>query len=76
MTMKAKITRKGNLAFIETEAGQKAVVPWDNICNIIRRFGLIPEIVGDEKLDCVNSVSKESEVDIDVESEGSDDEED
>ncbi|WP_425393262.1 hypothetical protein [Caldisphaera lagunensis] len=74
--MKARITKRGSLAFIETEAGQKAVVPWDNICNIIRRFELIPEIVGNEKLDCVNNFNKEGEVDIDVESEGNDEEED
>ena len=75
LTMKAKITRNGRLAYIETETGQKAVVPWDNICNIIKRFGFIAEITGNEKLDCINNIAKEGEVEFDVESEEYDEEE-
>ncbi|MFP3144687.1 MAG: hypothetical protein RXQ93_06715 [Caldisphaera sp.] len=73
--MKAKITRNGRLAYIETETGQKAVVPWENICNIIKRFGLIAEVIGNEKLDCINDSVKEGEVELDVEPEGYDEEE-
>jgi hypothetical protein len=73
--MKAKITRNGRLAYIETETGQKAVVPWENICNIIKRFGLIVEVIGNEKLDCINDSVKEGEVELDVEPEGYDEEE-
>lgn len=75
MVMKAKITRHGRLAYIETEAGQKAVVPWDNICSIIKRFELLPEVIGNEKLDCSGVQEKVSEVDVDIESEDYDEEE-
>ncbi|MDP8003657.1 MAG: hypothetical protein ACP5I6_03575 [Caldisphaera sp.] len=76
--MKAKIIQKGRLAYITTENGQKAVIPWDNLCNIIKRFGLVPILENDVKLDCpkldINEFNNENEVDYDLESEESEEE--
>lgn len=53
--MKAQIIKKKGLAYIITEAGQKAVVPWDNLCDIIKRFKLTPVFSDDVKLSCIQS---------------------
>ncbi len=37
---KATIRRVGKLAIIETEYGQKAVVPVESICDLIIRFNI------------------------------------
>ncbi len=42
MPVKAKIRVEGRLAFVETELGQKAVVPVDSLCELLRRYRLEP----------------------------------
>ena len=44
--VKAWIYRQGDLVLVETESGQKAVVPSSSLCNLIVRFRL--EIVNEE----------------------------
>jgi hypothetical protein len=46
--VRAKATRRGHIAFLETELGQKAVVPWDELCNIARMLRLRIEVEGVE----------------------------
>lgn len=46
--IKAKARRYGNLAFLETELGQKAIVPWDKLCEVARKLNLIIEVDGME----------------------------
>ncbi|MGC9071650.1 MAG: hypothetical protein ACP5HK_03005 [Acidilobus sp.] len=66
--MKAKVEKRGNLAFIVTELGQKAVVPWDTLCNIIARYGLEVEVLGGESPKCISSrVTSSEEVSVEVE---------
>ncbi len=66
--MRARVIRRGGLAFIETELGQKAVVPWDTLCDIIARYGLEVDVVGGEPPKCVSSKSLPiEEVNVEVE---------
>jgi len=44
--VKAWIRRRGDLVLVETESGQKAVVPLGSLCSLIARFRL--EIVNEE----------------------------
>ncbi len=44
--VKARIERLGELVLIETEYGQKAVVPADSLCDLIARYRI--EIVNEE----------------------------
>ena len=46
MPVKARIQRFGELILVETEYGQKAVVPADTLCDLIARYKL--EIVNEE----------------------------
>ena len=46
---KAVLHRRGKLAIIETEYGQKAVVPIDSICDLIIRFNIT---ITNEKIHC------------------------
>jgi hypothetical protein len=46
--VRAKATRRGHIAFLETELGQKAVVPWDELCNIAKMLRLRIEVEGVE----------------------------
>ncbi|MGC9210197.1 MAG: hypothetical protein ACP5FT_02900 [Acidilobus sp.] len=75
--LKARVEKRGNLAFIVTELGQKAVVPWDTLCNIIARYGLEVEVVGGEAPKCISSRTVTAEeVSLEVEpSEESDEDE-
>ncbi len=41
--IKARITRKGSLALIVTERGQKALVPWNTLCKFLEENNIIPE---------------------------------
>lgn len=67
--MRAKVVKRGGLAFIETELGQKAVVPWDTLCDIIARFGLNVDVVGGEPPKCISSKSLPiEEVSVELES--------
>ncbi len=66
--MRAKVVRRGGLAFVETELGQKAVVPWDALCDIILRYGLNVEVEGGEPPKCVSSKKLPvEEVNVEVE---------
>lgn len=55
--MKAKAYRRGNLAFLETELGQKAIVPWEELCSLARRLKLEVEVNG-VKLKCEDKTLK------------------
>jgi hypothetical protein len=46
--IKARAWRRGYIAFLETELGQKAVVPWDELCNVVRKLKLKIEVEGVE----------------------------
>ncbi len=51
MGVKAKATRVGpNLILVETEYGQKCVVPEQSLCELVARYGL--EIVEGETIKC------------------------
>jgi hypothetical protein len=39
-TLKARVDYKGDLAIVETELGQKAVIPKDKLCELAARFNL------------------------------------
>jgi len=47
--VKAKVEVKGPLAVIETEYGQKAVIPADTLCAFIAKYGI--DVEGAE-IDC------------------------
>ncbi len=66
--MKAKVEKRGSLAFIVTEHGQKAVVPWDSLCNFIAKYGLEVEVKGAEPPKCVEV--RGQEISEEVEEEG------
>ena len=38
--VRARVERRGDLAFIVTEHGQRAVVPWDSLCRSAAKLGL------------------------------------
>jgi hypothetical protein len=46
--IKARAWRRGYIAFLETELGQKAVVPWDELCSVVRKLKLKIEVEGVE----------------------------
>jgi len=46
--VKARARRVGNLVILETELGQKAIVPWDSLCDLARKLDLTIEIDGVE----------------------------
>ncbi len=46
--IRAKARRKGHIVFLETEFGQKAVVPWDELCNVARKLKLKVDVEGFE----------------------------
>ncbi len=46
--IKARAWRRGYIAFLETELGQKAVVPWDELCSVARKLKLKIEVEGVE----------------------------
>jgi hypothetical protein len=39
-TIKAKVDYRGELAVVETELGQRAVIPKDKLCELAARFNL------------------------------------
>ncbi|MFP3081285.1 MAG: hypothetical protein RXR09_07215 [Acidilobus sp.] len=67
--MRARIVKRGNLAYIETELGQKAVVPWDALCNFLVRFNInVREVEGGELPKCITPQTTISEeVSLEVE---------
>lgn len=63
--VRARVEVKGPLAFIETEYGERAVVPADTLCSFLVKYGIEAE---GEGVDCsrVESVKPVAvEVDID-----------
>ncbi len=67
--MRARIIKRGNLAYIETELGQRAVVPWDALCNFLVRFNInVREVEGGELPKCITPQTTISEeVSLEVE---------
>ncbi|ESQ25925.1 MAG: hypothetical protein JCHSAcid_08620 [uncultured Acidilobus sp. JCHS] len=67
--MRARIVKRGNLAYIETELGQRAVVPWDALCNFLVRFNInVREVEGGELPKCITPQTTISEeVSLEVE---------
>ncbi|ESQ24612.1 hypothetical protein DDW02_00895 [Acidilobus sp. SCGC AC-742_M05] len=67
--MRARIIKRGNLAYIETELGQRAVVPWDALCNFLVRFNInVREVEGGELPKCMTPQTTISEeVSLEVE---------
>jgi len=67
--LRARIVKRGNLAYIETELGQKAVVPWDALCNFLVRFNInVREVEGGELPKCITPQTTISEeVSLEVE---------
>jgi len=60
--LRARIIKRGNLAYIETELGQKAVVPWDTLCNFLVRYNInVREVEGGEPPKCITSQTAMSE---------------
>ncbi|NAZ31332.1 MAG: hypothetical protein GU352_01275 [Acidilobus sp.] len=66
--MRARIVKRGNLAYIETELGQKAVVPWDTLCNFLVRFNInVREVEGGELPKCIipqTTISEEVSLEV------------
>ncbi|MEN3000078.1 MAG: hypothetical protein ABDH61_05850 [Acidilobaceae archaeon] len=52
---RARVKRRDNLALVEMEGGQRAIVPWRTLCEFAETFQL--ELVLEEgtKLDCARS---------------------
>jgi hypothetical protein len=67
--LRARIVKRGNLAYIETELGQKAVVPWDTLCNFLIRFNInVSNVEGGELPKCITPQTTISEeVSLEVE---------
>ncbi|AMD30986.1 MAG: hypothetical protein RXN88_03305 [Acidilobus sp.] len=66
--MRAKVTKRGSLAFVETELGQKAVIPWDSLCSFIARYHLeVSSVEGGQMPRCVEYKPHAEEVESDVE---------
>jgi hypothetical protein len=67
--LRARIVKRGNLAYIETELGQRAVVPWDALCNFLVRFNInVREVEGGELPKCITPQTTISEeVSLEVE---------
>jgi hypothetical protein len=67
--LRARIIKRGNLAYIETELGQRAVVPWDALCNFLVRFNInVREVEGGELPKCMTPQTTISEeVSLEVE---------
>jgi hypothetical protein len=40
LVVRARVTIRGSLAYVETELRQKAVVPLDTLCSLVRDFNL------------------------------------
>jgi len=60
-TIKAKVIDKGELVVIETELGQKAVIPRDKLCELSARFNIEFTNI---RLECGKAVSGESYIEI------------
>jgi hypothetical protein len=67
--LRARIIKRGNLAYIETELGQRAVVPWDALCNFLVRFNInVRKVEGGELPKCITPQTTISEeVSLEVE---------
>ncbi|MCE4619964.1 MAG: hypothetical protein F7C33_02970 [Desulfurococcales archaeon] len=52
---KAVLKREGKLAVIETEYGQKAVVPIESLCDLIIRFNIT---IVNEEIHCEKLTSR------------------
>jgi len=46
----ARVEIRGSLAFVETELGERAVVPVSSLCKLLARFNL--EIVDGDRVEC------------------------
>jgi len=63
LPVKARIERVGELVILETEFGQKAVVPQDTLCDLIARYRL--EIVN-EAVKCERVETGVSKYDFEI----------
>jgi len=52
--VKAKVKIEGNLAFVETELGERAVIPVHSLCSLLRRFNLI--VVEGDTVECPEAI--------------------
>ncbi len=52
--LKAKVKIMGVLAFVETELGERAVVPVSSLCSMLRRFRL--EVVDGDRVECPETI--------------------
>ncbi len=59
--VKARVTEKGDLVIVETELGQKAVVPRDKLCELATRFNIEYENI---KLECEKAVAGETYIEV------------
>lgn len=48
--VKARVRIVGGLAFVETELGERAVVPLSSLCKLLARFGI--EVTEGDKIEC------------------------
>ncbi len=69
--VKARVEVKGPLAIIETEYGQRAVIPADTLCTFLAKYGIEAEGVDIECPQIESTKLAGVEVDyVDVEEEG------
>ncbi len=69
MGVKARVYVRGGLAIVETELGERAVVPADSLCQLARDYDLELEPIEGE-VRCPDAVAKRErvvEVDYDAE---------
>lgn len=69
MAVKARVRVKGGLAIVETELGEKAVVPADSVCELARDYDLELEIVEGEVRCSGASRRRERVVEVEYDSE-------
>ncbi|MEM0490974.1 MAG: hypothetical protein QXO93_02060 [Acidilobaceae archaeon] len=50
--VKAKVKRRQQLAIIETEIGQRAVIPLDALCDFARKLNLILVAEDGKEIEC------------------------
>ncbi|MEB2836175.1 MAG: hypothetical protein GSR80_000195 [Desulfurococcales archaeon] len=52
--LKAKVKIMGVLAFVETELGERAVVPVSSLCSMLRRFRL--KVAEGDRVECPETI--------------------
>ena len=63
--VRARVKVKGGLVIVETEEGQKAVVPLESACEFMRDYNLEPEVV-EGRLDCPQAPRRARVVEVDA----------